>query len=150
MRRVEKYGVFIELARSNVVGLAHISEVASGVIRDLAKRYQQGQVVRARILAIDRQAGKVSLGLKPEYVESGVEEEQEGDGLEGGHGMKDLDEEMVDVLDHDHDDVDDEDEDDEVGQLSVCYGQSATKYIVLLHSCPCYLLGTMTSTACGS
>ena len=53
MRRVEKYGVFVDLARSSVTGLAHISQCGDGRIKDLGQRYQRGQVVRVRVLGVD-------------------------------------------------------------------------------------------------
>jgi polyribonucleotide nucleotidyltransferase len=46
--RVEPYGVFVQLARSAVRGLAHISHIDKPFVSELAKHYSPGQVVSVR------------------------------------------------------------------------------------------------------
>ena len=43
VRRVEAYGVFVELAASGVMGLAHISQASDQFVRDLGKVFKLGQ-----------------------------------------------------------------------------------------------------------
>ena len=124
VRRVERFGVFVDLARSNVTGLAHISQCgADGAprVKDLSQRYQRGQVVRARVLAVDAAKRQVSLSLKPELV-ADESEDEEGEGQEGGAAeaqkgrRRDLDDEMVDAAGSDDDEDDEQDDgDDEEG-----------------------------------
>lgn len=50
VRRVEKFGVFVELAGSAVVGLAHISELQdSGKVKDPAALFRPKQAVKAKV-----------------------------------------------------------------------------------------------------
>lgn len=46
--RVEPYGVFVQLHRSQVRGLVHISQVEKAYSKDLAKHYTPGQIVSVR------------------------------------------------------------------------------------------------------
>lgn len=46
--RVERYGVFVQLHRSQLRGLVHISQVEREFSKDLAKHYTPGQVVSVR------------------------------------------------------------------------------------------------------
>lgn len=43
VKRVEKYGVFVDIAGSSLTGLAHISEVADAFVQDIAKLFNPGQ-----------------------------------------------------------------------------------------------------------
>ena len=71
VKQIESYGIFIALRDSQVSGLAHVSELCDGYVQDIHKLFDIGQEVQARILSIDNQAGKMSLGLKPSYFELG-------------------------------------------------------------------------------
>ncbi|KAK9823324.1 hypothetical protein WJX72_001906 [[Myrmecia] bisecta] len=67
VKRVEKFGVFVELAGSAVTGLAHISEVADEFIKNINDLFAPGQAVKAKVLDVDTSAQRLSLGLKPSY-----------------------------------------------------------------------------------
>jgi rRNA biogenesis protein RRP5 len=168
VRRVEKYGVFVDLARSNVTGLAHISQVGGGVagaggwepggagaalsvaaawsgarahtascsrppaawcrpppppmpaaaqcgdghIKDLGQRYQRGQVVRVRVLAVDKDKRQVSLSMKPELVAEDSEDEEDGGTGKARGGKRDLDDIMVDAAEEEGGSEEDEEEED--------------------------------------
>eukprot|EP00890_Picochlorum_soloecismus_P005949 jgi/Picsp_1/6355/NSC_03704-R1_protein rrp5 homolog len=71
VKQIESYGIFIAIRDSNVSGLAHVSELCDGYVQDIHKLFTVGQEVQARILSIDNQAGKMSLGLKPSYFDLG-------------------------------------------------------------------------------
>jgi len=79
VKRVEKFGVFVELEGSNVVGLAHISELLdSGKVKNIHGLYRQNQIVRAKVVSIDLGAARMSLTLKPSEVggaQAGTEDE---------------------------------------------------------------------------
>lgn len=85
------------------MGLAHISELADGKVKDINALFRPKQSVRARILSIDGDKGRLSLSLKPSQVE-GEEEDEGADGgdVEGSRkkrkveGPADLDAEMAD------------------------------------------------------
>ncbi|CAN6476370.1 unnamed protein product [Victoria cruziana] len=70
IRRVERYGLFIKIDHTNAVGLCHISEVPDEHRDRLEARYHAGEKVMAKILKINVEQGRVSLGLKASYLES--------------------------------------------------------------------------------
>ena len=49
VRRVESFGVFVDLAGCRTAGLAHVSELADGKVADVATLYRVGQAVRAKV-----------------------------------------------------------------------------------------------------
>jgi small subunit ribosomal protein S1 len=57
-----QYGAFIDLG--GVDGLLHMTDISWGRVRDPREVLQVGQPIRVRILKINRETGKVSLGLK--------------------------------------------------------------------------------------
>ncbi|KAL8848292.1 MAG: hypothetical protein Q9221_006691 [Calogaya cf. arnoldii] len=82
VRKVEDFGVFIVIDNSaNVSGLCHKSQMADRKFPDPKKLYDEGDPVKAKILKIDRDTRRVSLGLKASFFESeinsdGAEEEK--------------------------------------------------------------------------
>jgi len=70
VRKIEGFGVFVQLDGPALVsGLCHISELADEFVKDAAAVVQVGERVRARVLRVDAEKGKVYLGLKPSYFE---------------------------------------------------------------------------------
>ncbi len=62
---VEDFGVFIELEQyDGKRGLVHISEVASGWIKNVRDHVREGQTVVAKVLAVDEEAQQIDLSLK--------------------------------------------------------------------------------------
>lgn len=57
-----QYGAFIDLG--GVDGLLHMTDIGWGRVRDPREVLEVGQPIRVRILKINRETGKVSLGLK--------------------------------------------------------------------------------------
>uniref|UniRef100_A0A383V4G5 S1 motif domain-containing protein n=1 Tax=Tetradesmus obliquus TaxID=3088 RepID=A0A383V4G5_TETOB len=116
VRRVERYGVFVELSRSRVSGLVHVSKTGlPGHVKekDLAAAFSPGQAVRVRVLAVDAEAGKVTLSMQPELL-VGSDDEDDDAGNEQqqakkrGKAAADFDEEMVDALEAEEDEGEDE------------------------------------------
>ncbi|XP_031485662.1 rRNA biogenesis protein RRP5 [Nymphaea colorata] len=64
IRRVEPYGLFITIDHTNTVGLCHVSEVPDEHRDSLEARYCAGEKVMAKILKINVEQGRVSLGMK--------------------------------------------------------------------------------------
>ncbi|KAI1393868.1 nucleic acid-binding protein [Hypoxylon trugodes] len=104
VRKVEDFGAFIVIEGSaNVSGLCHRSEMAEKLVEDARKLFNEGDVVKAIILKLDKQKKRVSFGLKPSYFDDmDVDDSDEDDGA----GVTLLD-------DEDDEDEDDEDEDDD-------------------------------------
>ncbi len=106
VRKVEDFGVFIVIDNSaNVSGLCHRSQMADQKAPNPKKLYNEGDVVKAKILKIDQDKRQISLGLKASYFR-----DAEGDNAD------ESDEDMVDTngvaLDH-SDEADEEDEEEE-------------------------------------
>ncbi len=75
VKRIEKFGVFISIADSTLTGMAHVSELCDGFVQDIDKLFSVGQEVQARVIKVDKENGKLSLGLKPSYFDLGDEDE---------------------------------------------------------------------------
>ncbi|KAL3478626.1 hypothetical protein BJX99DRAFT_224047 [Aspergillus californicus] len=134
VRKVEQFGAFIVVDGSrNVSGLCHRSEMADNRVEDAKTLYEEGDVVKAKILKVDHEHGKISFGLKASYFNdedmedesSGDEAESDGvslDGLggvdlEGSDESEDDDSDVsmggVDLDDDNEDESDAEDSDDD-------------------------------------
>lgn len=80
IRKVEDFGVFIVVDRSlNVSGLCHKTEMAEDNVASAKKLYEEGDIVRAKILKIDLEKRRVNFGLKASYfsLEGGTNIESE-------------------------------------------------------------------------
>ncbi|TMW57630.1 hypothetical protein Poli38472_003555 [Pythium oligandrum] len=79
--KVQPYGVFVKIEKSNISGLCHISEVADErVTQALDQIFSEGDYVKAKILKIEDR--RVSFSLKPSLFEGEPEssdEEEEDD-----------------------------------------------------------------------
>ena len=88
VRKVEDFGVFIVVDDSaNVSGLCHRSEMAEERVADVRKLYDEGDIVKAKVLKVDLDKRRISLGLKASYfdVEQDVadSDDEDTDGMEG-------------------------------------------------------------------
>ena len=63
VKRVESYGVFIEIG-GGVVGLAHIEDLSVARIKSAFERVRIGQKLEVMIKSIDRKSGKIILSYK--------------------------------------------------------------------------------------
>ena len=62
---IEDFGVFIELQEyEDKRGLAHVSEVASGWIKNVRDHVREGQVTVCKVLDVDESAQQIDLSLK--------------------------------------------------------------------------------------
>ena len=83
--RVEKFGVFVQIkggAFAGVQGLCHLSEAADMFIADLGAVYEGGDLVRCKVLRVNKEKGTVSLGLKASYFEGVPETDSEDEDSE--------------------------------------------------------------------
>jgi len=60
---VTNFGAFIDIG-VHQDGLAHISQLADGFVKDPAAVVKAGQKVRARVISIDKERGRIGLSLK--------------------------------------------------------------------------------------
>ncbi|KAK5140746.1 rRNA biogenesis protein rrp5, partial [Rachicladosporium monterosium] len=85
VRKVEEFGAFIDIDGTlpKLSGLCHRSEMAEKRVLDARKIYDEGDVVKAKVLSVDVAARKISLGLKAGYFadgDEGMEEVADDDG----------------------------------------------------------------------
>lgn len=92
IRRVEPYGLFITINQTNLVGLCHISEVSDDPVDNIESKFKAGEEVRVKILKVDEERRRISLGMKNSYFTSvngiHVPSDEESDELirENGYG----------------------------------------------------------------
>lgn len=72
VKRVESYGLFVTIQSSELVGLCHVSELSDEPVLDINSCYKAGDMVKAKILKIDEERRRVSLGMKKSYFVSGL------------------------------------------------------------------------------
>ncbi|WPG99443.1 Hypothetical protein R9X50_00225700 [Acrodontium crateriforme] len=128
VRKVEDFGAFIDIDNTHprLSGLCHRSEVAAKRVEDVRTLYSAGDVVKAKILNVDVDARKISLGLKASYFEEDSDEEDEDDDGEDGVELDNSDEEMDDDEDDDGgidldnvQDMDSEHDDESASEMDV-------------------------------
>ncbi|KAL8916363.1 MAG: hypothetical protein Q9208_008553 [Pyrenodesmia sp. 3 TL-2023] len=82
IRKVADFGVFIVVDNSaNVSGLCHRTQMADGKVQEPQKLFEEGDVVKAKVLKVDRQKKRISLGLKASFFKSeeDLDEDEEVD-----------------------------------------------------------------------
>ncbi|XP_016442839.2 rRNA biogenesis protein RRP5 [Nicotiana tabacum] len=67
VKRVEPYGLFILVDNTNMVGLCHVSEISDDHVNNIDSRYKAGDRVTAKILKVDKERQRISLGMKNSY-----------------------------------------------------------------------------------
>lgn len=126
VRKVQDYGVFVTLADTGLSGLCHRSEVADRPLANLAAIFSEGDKVKVKVLAVDLEKRKVSLGMKASYFDEDDDTKMsDADEIEDDEASE-SDEEMGDVRDIDDDSEielgsdseDDEDASDSDGESS--------------------------------
>lgn len=73
IKRIESYGLFITIDNSNLVGLCHVSELSDHHIDNIETKYRAGERVTAKILKVDEQRRRISLGMKDSYIGSDID-----------------------------------------------------------------------------
>lgn len=61
---IKPYGIFVQLLKSDQVGLIHISEVKSGYVADIRDSIRINQRLLAQVIDIDEFTQKISLSLR--------------------------------------------------------------------------------------
>jgi rRNA biogenesis protein RRP5 len=96
IKKIEEYGVFVTFDNTNNVdGLCHRSQISDTQIKDFSKLFSLGDRVKAKILAIDTEKRRISIGLKASYFDDEDEEMEDA--------SEEEDEEMADASDSDSD-----------------------------------------------
>ncbi|KAM3406782.1 hypothetical protein ACQJBY_000696 [Aegilops geniculata] len=90
VKRVESYGLFVTIKSSELVGLCHVSELSDEPVLDINACYKAGDMVKAKILKIDEDRHRVSLGLKESYFDSDLTDDENGNENDGGRVPMDI------------------------------------------------------------
>ncbi|KAI9720973.1 MAG: rRNA biogenesis protein rrp5 [Chrysothrix sp. TS-e1954] len=94
IRHVKDFGAFVVVDNSNnVSGLCHRSEMADTLVEDATKLYQEGDVVKAKVLTLEPEKRRISFGLKASYFETELAEEDVDDeesGSDGPHASEEI------------------------------------------------------------
>jgi translation initiation factor 2 subunit 1 len=97
---IEDFGVFVDLSEyEDKRGLVHVSEVASGWIKNIRDHVNEGQTVVAKVLDVDESAQQIDLSLKDvndhqrsEKIQDWKNEQKAGNWMELAFG-EDMDDE---------------------------------------------------------
>ncbi|OLN85680.1 rRNA biogenesis protein rrp5 [Colletotrichum chlorophyti] len=141
VRKVEEFGAFIVVDNSlNVSGLCHRSEMAEKPVADARKLYNEGDVVKAKVISVDDEKRRITFSLKPSHfdedsdmedVDGGAELESDDDSdVEMGDGGAQLlirGTDNFDDSDDDEEEEDEEEEDDDEGDVEMEEASSAGK-----------------------
>jgi small subunit ribosomal protein S1 len=86
IKSITEFGLFIGLD-SDIDGMVHLSDLSwSTPGEDAIKAYEKGQMVKAKVLDIDIEKERVSLGIK--QLEEGSSEKSSGASSGGGGGLR--------------------------------------------------------------
>lgn len=93
IKKVEDYGVFVEIKGTKISGLCHKSELVDTngpSVAETLKLLKPGDPVRAVVLKVDCEKRKFSFGLKPSYFFSDdlATSDENGDYDEGSVGSE--------------------------------------------------------------
>lgn len=75
IKQVQPYGLFIVIDHTNMVGLCHVSEISDDPVDSIETKYRAGECVKAKILKIDEERKRISLGMKSSYIKENVDDE---------------------------------------------------------------------------
>lgn len=73
IKRIEAYGLFIAIDQTNLVGLCHVSELSDDHIDNIETKYRAGERVKAKVLKVDQERHRISLGIKDSYMSDNYE-----------------------------------------------------------------------------
>ncbi|KAI3625962.1 hypothetical protein CBS9595_001323 [Malassezia furfur] len=119
IRGTAEYGVFVQIAGTDISGLAHKSELSDNPNADAVRAFDVGDRVKAVVLKVDADKGRISFGLKPSYFDEedydamDDEDDEDEDDVDHALGADEDDGDEEDEEDEDDDDDDDEEEDDD-------------------------------------
>nr|GEY49170.1 rRNA biogenesis protein RRP5 [Tanacetum cinerariifolium] len=75
VKRIESFGLFITVDQSKMVGLCHVSELPEDHADNIEAKYKIGERVKAKILKIDEERHRISLGMKQSYFNTNTDDE---------------------------------------------------------------------------
>jgi rRNA biogenesis protein RRP5 len=86
--KVESYGVFVKFINSGTPGisaLCHISEATDKFVKKLSKLFSVGDLVKSKVVKIDRKSKNISISLKPSNFADIEEGDDTPDAPKGEH-----------------------------------------------------------------
>ncbi|KAL7134052.1 hypothetical protein ABFS83_11G001300 [Erythranthe nasuta] len=89
IKRIQPYGLFISIDHTNAVGLCHVSELSDDHIEDLETQFKAGEKVTAKVLTVDKERNRISLGLKKSYFKDEEVQTSPGQSHDSAIGIND-------------------------------------------------------------
>lgn len=111
VQRVTDTGVFISIDKTVIVGLSRKATAIGDMNQNLKDVYQAGDIVKAKVLSVSVNSGKVALGLKESYFRKDITDEEETE--EDNVSVNASDSEMEVENEEDSDVADQEEADDD-------------------------------------
>ncbi|KAL9228093.1 hypothetical protein vseg_003707 [Gypsophila vaccaria] len=68
IKRVESFGLFIIIDNTKLTGLCHVSEISDDHTDNLEDKFRAGDRIIAKVLKLDAERQRISLGMKPSYL----------------------------------------------------------------------------------
>ncbi|KAL3534003.1 hypothetical protein ACH5RR_007524, partial [Cinchona calisaya] len=81
IKRIESYGLFVSIDDTNLVGLCHVSELSDEHVDNIETKYKAGDRVTTKVLKVDKDRHRISLGMKNSYFTSDANRQKPS-----GHG----------------------------------------------------------------
>ncbi|KAL5720281.1 hypothetical protein ACHQM5_012960 [Ranunculus cassubicifolius] len=79
IKRIEAFGLFITIDQTNMVGLCHISELSDSQVENIESKYRVGEKVVAKILKVEEERHRISLGMKESYMLDNINDPKHSD-----------------------------------------------------------------------
>ncbi|PCH33915.1 nucleic acid-binding protein [Wolfiporia cocos MD-104 SS10] len=106
VKKMEDYGLFLEIEGSKISGLCHKSELSDNKDADVTlalRSFREGDRVKAVILSIDMDKRRISFGLKPSYfAEDDFKVDDEDDNDQDSPANTQVDGDQPDEQENDH------------------------------------------------
>ena len=124
VKKVESYGLFLKIDETDISGLCHRSEISDSKSKNIEKAlrgFRSGDGVKAYILDLDREKGRLNFSLKPSLLGGEPEDEdmdEKEDEEEDEEEDVEEDEEEEQEEDEDAEDEEEEEEEDEENEES--------------------------------
>ncbi|XP_050226780.1 rRNA biogenesis protein RRP5 [Mercurialis annua] len=119
IRRVESYGLFIAIDHTNLVGLCHVSELSDDHVDNIETKYRAGEKVTAKILKVDEERRRISLGMK--NLDNGNDtdvKEESSEAISEKDHIDDSSSKLLESSSHEIEGMDIESEDEELAVLA--------------------------------
>lgn len=90
VRRIEDYGVFVRIDKSDISGLVHKSECSDSYVKDLSRLYDHGDLVKVLVLKKDEEKKQLGFSMKASHFENDSDSDDDVSSIEDDESMAEL------------------------------------------------------------